>query len=80
MGLIALTSDRGLCGTFNVGLVAHALDFIERERERGRRIKVIALGGYGEKFFRRANCELLHTQHFPLTHAVSFVEPRHVMA
>ena len=80
VGLIALTSDRGLCGTFNVGLVAHALDFIEREREEGRGIKVIALGGYGERFFRRADCELLHTQHFPLTHAVSFVEARDIVA
>jgi F-type H+-transporting ATPase subunit gamma len=80
VGLIALTSDRGLCGTFNVGLVAHALDFIEREREEGREIKVIALGEYGEKFFRRADCELLYTQHFPLTHAVSFVEARDIVA
>ena len=80
IGLIALTSDRGLCGTFNVGLVAHALDFIERERERGKEIKVIALGEYGERFFRRADCELLHTQRFPLTHAVSFVEARDIVA
>ncbi|RLC95947.1 MAG: hypothetical protein DRI77_09260 [Chloroflexi bacterium] len=80
VGLIALTSDRGLCGTFNVGLVAHALDFIERERERGRGVKLISLGGYGERFFCRADCELLHTQHFPLTHAVSFVEARDIVA
>ena len=78
-GLVALTSDRGLCGTFNVGLVAHALDFIERERERGK-IKVISLGRYGERFFRHADCELLYTQHFPLTHAVSFVEARDIVA
>jgi len=80
VGLIALTSDRGLCGPFNVGLVAHALDFIERERERGKEIKVIALGEYGERFFRRADCELLHTQRFPLTHAISFVEARDIIA
>jgi len=80
MGLIALTSDRGLCGTFNVGLVAQALDFIERERENGTQVKVIALGGYGERFFRAAGCELLYTQHFPLTHAVSFVEARDIVA
>ena len=80
VGLIALTSDQGLCGTFNVGLVVHALDFIKRERERGREIKVIALGGYGEKFFHRADCELLYTQRFPLTHAVSFVEARDIVA
>ena len=79
VGLIALTSDQGLCGTFNVGLVAHALDFIERERERGREIKVIALGRYGERYFRRAGCGLLHTQHFPLTNALSFVEARDIV-
>ena len=80
VGLITLTSDRGLCGTFNVGLVAHTMDFIERERERGKEIKVISLGGYGERFFCRADCELLHTQRFPLTHAVSFVEARDIVA
>ena len=80
LGLIALTSDQGLCGTFNVGLVAHALDFINRERERGREIKVIALGEYGERFFHRADCELLYTEHFPLTHAVSFVAARDIVA
>ncbi|MCD6344984.1 MAG: F0F1 ATP synthase subunit gamma [Anaerolineae bacterium] len=80
MGLITLTSDRGLCGTFNVGLVAHAMDFIEREHEKGWRIKVIALGEYGERFFRRANCELLYTRDFPLTHVISFVEARDIVA
>jgi F-type H+-transporting ATPase subunit gamma len=80
VGLIALTSDQGLCGTFNVGLVAHALDFIEREREKGREIKVIALGGYGEKLFCRADCQLLYTERFPLTHTVSFVEARDIVA
>ena len=60
--------------------MAHALDFIERERERGKEIKVIALGEYGERFFRRADCELLHTQRFPLTHAISFVEARDIIA
>lgn len=80
VGLVALTSDQGLCGTFNVGLVGHALDFIAREREKGNHVKVIALGGYGERFFRQADCELLHTERFPLTHAVSFLEARDIVA
>jgi len=80
VGLIALTSDRGLCGTFNANLVSHALDFIRRERERNREVKVIALGGYGERFFRDADCHLLYTQHFPLTRAISFVEARDIIA
>ncbi|MDY7080676.1 MAG: F0F1 ATP synthase subunit gamma [Chloroflexota bacterium] len=80
VGLIALTSDRGLCGTFNVGLVDHALDFIEREREKKKKVKVIALGEYGERFFRQADCDLLYVQCFPLTHAISFVEGRDIVA
>jgi F-type H+-transporting ATPase subunit gamma len=80
VGLIALTSDRGMCGTFNVSLVGHALDFIERERESGREVKVIALGEFGERFFCRADCELLYTQEFPLIHTVSFVEARDIVA
>jgi F-type H+-transporting ATPase subunit gamma len=80
VGLIALTSDQGLCGTFNIGLVAHALDFVEREREKGNEVKVIALGAYGERFFRQADCELLYTQRFPLTRAISFVEARDIVA
>jgi len=32
------------------------------------------------EFFRRADCELLYTQHFPLTHVVSFVEARDIVA
>jgi F-type H+-transporting ATPase subunit gamma len=80
MGLITLTSDRGLCGTFNVGLVAHAMDFIEREHAQGWRIKVIALGEYGKRFFSHAGCELLYTHNFPLTHVISFVEARDIVA
>jgi len=78
IGLITLTSDRGLCGAFNVGLVAHALDFIALHKEH--EIKIIALGGYGERLFRRAGTELLYTQRFPFTHAVSFVEAREITA
>jgi len=80
LGLVVLTSDRGLCGTFNVGLVAHAMDFIEREQERGRKIKIIALGEYGERFFRKAGYELLYAEHFPLSHVVSFVEAREIVS
>jgi F-type H+-transporting ATPase subunit gamma len=79
IGLVALTSDQGLCGTFNIGLVGHAVDFIKRELERGRKVKVISLGGYGEHCFRRPDCDLLHTERFPLTRAVSFTDARDIV-
>ncbi len=79
IGLITLTSDRGLCGTFNSGLVSQALDLTRRWRRQGRQVKIISLGGYGERLFREAGCDILHTEHFPLSQAVSFVAARDVI-
>lgn len=79
IGLITLTSDRGLCGAFNSGLVSQALDLTRRWRRQGHQVKIISLGGYGERLFREAGCEILHTERFPLSHAVSFVAARDVI-
>jgi len=77
-GLIVITSDRGLCGAFNLSLVGFATDFIEREREMGRQVKIIALGRYGEKFFRKSAHEIIYAHPLPLTHAISFLETREI--
>ncbi|MGC9399787.1 MAG: F0F1 ATP synthase subunit gamma [Anaerolineae bacterium] len=78
-GLITLTSDRGLCGTFNSELVSQAQQLIQRWQGQGQQVKVISLGGYGERFFREAGHEILHTEQFPLTHVISFVAAREVI-
>ena len=80
VGLTALTSDRGLCGTFNAGLVSQALDRVRQWHQQGYQVKVISLGGYGERLFRDAGCEILYTQRFPLAQAISFVAARDVIA
>lgn len=80
IGLIALTSDRGLCGTFNSGLVSEALRLTRQWQGQGRLIKIISLGGYGERFFREADVEILYTERFPLSHAISFVAAREIIA
>jgi len=77
-GLIVITSDRGLCGAFNLSLVGFASDFIARERERGRQVKIIALGRYGENFFRKSSYEVIYAHPLPLTHAISFLETREI--
>ena len=76
--LIVITSDRGLCGAFNFSLVGFATDFIEREREMGRQVKIIALGRYGEKFFRKSAYEVIYAHPLPLTQAISFLETREI--
>jgi F-type H+-transporting ATPase subunit gamma len=49
--LIVVTSDRGLCGSFNTNIVKAAVAFL-RERE-GRALELQAVGRKGRDFFRR---------------------------
>jgi len=78
IGLIVITSDRGLCGAFNLSLVGFANDFIDREQELGHRVKIIALGRYGERFFNRSSDEVIYTHPLPLIRAISFTETREI--
>ncbi len=76
--LIVIGSDHGLCGTFNTVLFHTADVYIERWREQGRTVQIIALGEYARRYFcdREEMCTLLWTHRFPLTHVVSFLETR----
>jgi len=78
IGLVVITSDRGLCGAFNLSLVGFATDLIAREQELGHRVKIIALGRYGERFFSRSRHEVIYAHPLPLIHAVSFMETREI--
>ena len=49
--LIVVTSDRGLCGSFNTNILKTAVAFL-RERE-GKALEVQAVGRKGRDFFRR---------------------------
>jgi len=49
--LIVVTSDRGLCGSFNTNILKTAVSFL-RERE-GKALEVQAVGRKGRDFFRR---------------------------
>ena len=52
--LIVLTSDRGLCGSFNTNSCRHALNALSPDDG------VIAVGRKGRSFFRNRNCEILN--------------------
>lgn len=73
VGLITLTSDRGLCGNFNTGLVSKAIRVTEILRNKDKPVKIISLGGYGERLFKNAGYEIYFTERIPSSQAVSFV-------
>jgi len=78
--LVVIGSDHGLCGPFNSVLFHTADVYIDRWREAGRHVQIIALGEYARRYYcdKVEMCTLLWTHRFPLTHVVSFLETREI--
>ena len=53
LALLVVTSDRGLCGSFNAGLTRHVQRYIAQQREKYEEIVVFVVGRKGRDFFRR---------------------------
>ena len=53
VGLIALSADRGLCGSFNVGLIDKSYKFIKQQQEQGLEVKINAIGRRISDFCRK---------------------------
>jgi len=80
VGLITLTSDRGLCGNFNTELIAKAMFVKNILNKKNKKVKIISLGGYGERLFQNAGYEIFYTEKIPTSQAVSFINIRKVIA
>lgn len=80
VGLITLTSDRGLCGNFNTELISKALFVRNILNKKNKLVKIISLGGYGERLFRKEGYEIFHSEKISSSQAVSFVNMRKVIA
>jgi F-type H+-transporting ATPase subunit gamma len=50
-GLLLITADKGLCGSFNTNLIKRSLEFL-REHE-GEKVALFCVGRKGRDFFRR---------------------------
>ncbi len=59
VGLVLMTSDRGLCGSFNVNLINQAVKFIREREAQGIAVDLICVGRKGRDFFRRRKREML---------------------
>ena len=80
VGLISLTSDRGLCGNFNTGLISKAIHVTEILDRKNKDVKIISLGGYGERLFKSAGYEIFHSEKITSSQAVSFINIRKAIA
>ena len=59
--LIVVTSDRGLCGSFNANIHKAAGNFLKTQREEGREGCLACVGKKGNAFFKKKPFEILHS-------------------
>ena len=57
--LFVVTSDKGLCGGLNSGVLKEASKIIKKNEERGRKVSVVAIGRKAESYFRKAKNNLV---------------------
>jgi len=51
--LLLMTSDRGLCGSFNTNLIIRAEKFLKEKAGQGVDVRLICMGRKGRDYFRR---------------------------
>lgn len=63
MGLIIISTDRGLCGGLNVNMFRFLLEKIEGWRKIGAEVDLCIIGHKGETFFKQLNVPILASTH-----------------
>ncbi|MGA8572987.1 MAG: ATP synthase F1 subunit gamma [Desulfobaccales bacterium] len=71
VGLVLMTADRGLCGSFNVNLINRAVKFIREKEAEGLEVSLTCVGRKGRDFFRRRKREML-AQYVDVWHKFDF--------
>jgi F-type H+-transporting ATPase subunit gamma len=65
IGLLFVTSERGLCGAFNDQLVAHGLQQLRTLAATGPTVRLLCLGSRGRRLLEAAGHTLLYHQPLP---------------
>jgi F-type H+-transporting ATPase subunit gamma len=71
VALLHFTSDRGLCGSFNVNLIARAEKWIREQQSKGVSIRLTTIGKKGRDYFRKRNYDV-ETSHTNLYGTIDF--------
>jgi len=59
IGLIVVTSDRGLCGGLNANLLRETVRTIRGWKEQGKEVDIAVIGRKGQAFFKRVGSNVL---------------------
>ncbi len=67
---VVITSDRGLCGTFNTNLINAAAAFIDEQVEEGKEVSVITIGRKGTETLTRMGYNVILSHEVPWGDAI----------
>ncbi|OGI07885.1 MAG: ATP synthase F1 subunit gamma [Candidatus Melainabacteria bacterium RIFCSPLOWO2_02_FULL_35_15] len=59
VGIIVISSDRGLCGSYNTNILKKAMRRIIELEKSGVKLKLITIGNKANNFFKRTRVEIL---------------------
>lgn len=59
IGLIVLSTDRGLCGGLNVNLFRHLITQLQEWQDGGKQVVLGAIGAKAEQFLRRVGADVI---------------------
>jgi len=74
IGVMVITSDKGLCGSFNTNILGHTARSISKFEREGNEIKLLVFGRKGIKLFRESKLEIIYSRELPLSAFLSFGE------
>lgn len=66
--LVIISSDRGLAGAYNTGIIKEAIDFIQTEKQAGRTVSCITFGKKAEQALNRLGVEIIQSYGHSLSH------------
>ncbi len=78
LGIIIITSDRGLCGSYNTNIIKKGATRILELKKLGIEAKLIIVGSKGNNFFRRTKTEIIDS--FTQIPAIPTVEIANLIA
>lgn len=71
IGFVLITSDKGLCGSYNGNIIRKGVNFVKEHQHRG--VKMITIGKKGSDFFRRRNYDI-HAAFAQITVSASYAD------
>lgn len=77
VGIVVVTSDRGLCGAFNMNIIRLAMDEIKSAEADGMGVKLILVGRKCRDFFRRRDYEIV-AEYFDFFNDLAFINAQEI--